>query len=758
MSPTKSPEPDPQRFEVSKGTLLLDRAMTHLIRVGGLAVILAVFGIFFFILKEIIPLFSKAEVEVEALMEAPGPENSNSNSLALGVDEWGEKPFLYQGGSAITIVDVETGAREILPVPMLEGVEVTAVSSDPVKRRIAVGTADGRVGSFVVTYGAEFDEEGRRTVVPSVEEEPWFEVEEGAGPVRELAYGEGGSRRIVVVARDLGTSLIELRQKRGLIGGEKLTRAGETAVGDQLGSDVSSVVASNNGKEALIATQSGAVYYFLIDGGEAVLKQTFKPFDGDPPVQMDYLFGGVSVAMTDASGDQKIFSLFRPEGSVDRLFGQIKEFAPVGAGLPIFAPSLRNKSFLTGAGGRLSLRHLTSGETRWEGEASFEPVAAAIDGKTEHFFIAGAEGQIQRYTFDDPHPESGWTAFFGKVWYEGGSEPVYQWQSTGGSDDFEPKLSLVPLIIGSLKGTFYALLFSVPVALLAAVFSASFLPHDMKKVVKPAMEIMASLPSVVLGFLAGIWLAPIIEDKIPSILLVCLSLPVAALLMGVIWCRQPMQVRRWLEGGREWMVMVPVVLGVSWAAWSLGPLLERLAFVYEDPATGRAIADFRLWWPQATGLSYDQRNCVVVGFMMGFAVIPVIFTISEDALSNVPKTLTAASSALGASRWQVVRSIIIPVASPGIFSALMIGFGRAVGETMIMVMATGNTPVTEWNIMNGMRTLAANIAVELPEAAPGSTHYRTLFLGALVLFVLTFTLNSVAEILRQRLREKNKLV
>jgi phosphate transport system permease protein len=144
--------------------------------------------------------------------------------------------------------------------------------------------------------------------------------------------------------------------------------------------------------------------------------------------------------------------------------------------------------------------------------------------------------------------------------------------------------------------------------------------------------------------------------------------------------------------------------------------------------------------------------------MMGFAVIPVIFTIAEDALSNVPRTLTAAASALGASRWQVVRSIIIPVASPGIFSALMIGFGRAVGETMIMVMATGNTPVTEWNLFSGMRTLSANIAVELPEAAPGSTHYRTLFLGALVLFLLTFILNSVAEILRQRLREKNKLV
>jgi len=158
------------------------------------------------------------------------------------------------------------------------------------------------------------------------------------------------------------------------------------------------------------------------------------------------------------------------------------------------------------------------------------------------------------------------------------------------------------------------------------------------------------------------------------------------------------------------------------------------------------------------GVSFEQRNSLVLGFMMGFAVIPVIFTIAEDSLSNVPKSLTAAAAALGANRWQVVWTVMLPVASAGIFSALMIGFGRAVGETMIMVMATGNTPITEWNLFNGMRTLSANIAVELPEAPVGSTHYRTLFLGAVVLFAMTFVMNTIAELLRQRLRERNKLV
>ena len=170
------------------------------------------------------------------------------------------------------------------------------------------------------------------------------------------------------------------------------------------------------------------------------------------------------------------------------------------------------------------------------------------------------------------------------------------------------------------------------------------------------------------------------------------------------------------------------------------------------------ISDFRVWWPEVTGLPFEQRNSVVVGFAMGFAVIPIIFTISEDALSNVPNYLRSASYALGASRWQTAWRVVLPTASAGIFSAVMIGLGRAVGETMIVVMATGNTPIMDLNRFSGMRTLAANIAVELPEAPHHSTLYRALFLGAMLLFILTFAINTVAEITRQKLREKFKTV
>jgi phosphate transport system permease protein len=152
--------------------------------------------------------------------------------------------------------------------------------------------------------------------------------------------------------------------------------------------------------------------------------------------------------------------------------------------------------------------------------------------------------------------------------------------------------------------------------------------------------------------------------------------------------------------------------------------------------------------------TYVQRNALVVGIAMGFAVIPLIYTLSEDALTSVPDHLRAASLGAGATPWQTAILVVVPPAMSGLFSAAMIGLGRAVGETMIVLMAAGNTPIMDLNIFNGFRTLSANLAVELPEAVQNSTHYRTLFLAALTLFVMTFILNTVAEGVRLHFRRK----
>ena len=152
--------------------------------------------------------------------------------------------------------------------------------------------------------------------------------------------------------------------------------------------------------------------------------------------------------------------------------------------------------------------------------------------------------------------------------------------------------------------------------------------------------------------------------------------------------------------------------------------------------------------------TYVQRNALVVGIGMSFAIIPLIFTIADDALSSVPEHLRSASLGAGATPWQTAVRVIIPTAASGLFSAVMIGLGRAVGETMIVLMAAGNTPIMGWNIFNGFQTLSAAIATELPEAARGTSHYRVLFLAAVVLFFMTFVVNTIAEFVRQRFRRR----
>lgn len=759
QSPTRRPVP--QRFLASKGTLRLDKFMTWLITVGGIGVFLAVFGICFFILAEVLPLFSGAKVE-EKGKTALGPVTAK----VLGADEWGIMPFVYDGGSEVKFADMK-GVVKSLPLPLPAGTSVTASALDAKHNRLILGLNDGRVGSVLVKYLST----GKDQVSPQLVAEEFQAIGPAGAAVTAVGYGDGGSSKLVAGLQELpdGPHLnaVLIKEKRSLMGKPKPAVAGTFDLTSKLGGKVVRILSSSVGDSVLAVTERGEVCYFYLNGNDLELRQRFMPFADLPnPVvrQINYVFGDVSVVASGEGGQERVFSLYNQKapgdkGGEQRLFGETKRFPDLPGGAAFFTASQRNKTIITGAGRTVSVRYTTSESVRWEKELPFETKLAALDGKADHLFLLDSEGTVHRYAIEDPHPEAGWRAFFGKVWYEGADKPAYVWQSTGGSDEFEPKLSLMPLIVGSLKGTFFALLFAVPIALLAAVYSGCFLPMRVKRVVKPVMELMSSLPSVVLGFLAGLWLAPILEDRVPSVLLVFLLVPTTAIVCGWLWNKLPVNVRSRVPDGAEyWLLIVPVTAAVL-AGWYLGPWVESWAFVVKDQATGHAIADFRLWWPKVTGLSFDQRNSLVVGFMMGFAVIPVIFTIADDALSNVPPSLKAASMALGATRWQVVRTVVLPVASAGLFSGVMIGFGRAVGETMIVVMATGNTPVMDFfNAFTGMRTLSANIAVELPEASVHSTHFRTLFLGAMILFSLTFVLNTAAEIMRQRLKEKYKIV
>jgi len=372
-----------------------------------------------------------------------------------------------------------------------------------------------------------------------------------------------------------------------------------------------------------------------------------------------------------------------------------------------------------------------------------DPRLVVFAPRSDRLLVTTSGGQLRQFQIDNEHPEISWSTLWSKVWYEGYDEPVHSWQSSSAETDHEPKFSLTPLLFGTLKAAFYAMIVAMPLAIMGALYTAYFMSPAMRRWVKPGIEIMAALPTVILGFLAGLWLAPIIEVKLTSVLSLFFIVPLSMMAFAWLWHLLPARHTRGLEG---WFgaITIPVIVLVIATVIQMDRELEWLLFS----------GDAQAWFLDNLGLDYDQRNSLIVGFAMGLAVTPTIFSIAEDAIYGVPGHLVNGSLALGATRWQTLIRVVILTASPGIFSAVMIGLGRAVGETMIVLMATGNTAIMDMNMFQGMRTFAANIAVELPEAEVASSHYRILFLTALVLFSLTFVFNTAAELVRQRLRAR----
>jgi phosphate transport system permease protein len=237
------------------------------------------------------------------------------------------------------------------------------------------------------------------------------------------------------------------------------------------------------------------------------------------------------------------------------------------------------------------------------------------------------------------------------------------WQPVGSV----PKYGIAPLIVGTLKVVMVAMAFAIPIGVGAAVFASEFAPARLRESLKPAVEILAGIPSVVLGFFALIVMAS------------------------------------WLQG-----------------------------------LTG---ATMRL-------------NALNAGIALALGVIPTVFSVSEDALRAVPRSFREASLALGASPWQTAWNVTLPAAGAGVAAGVLLGLARAVGETMIVLMASGNAAIVSGSVFDSVRTMSASIAAELAEVVFGSAHYSVLFFLGAVLFTVTFLINVVAGAFVERLRRR----
>jgi phosphate transport system permease protein len=752
----------------------------------------------------------------------------------------------------------------------LEGKEVTAFSQAIDGHEVAFGFSDGtvrfgRVEHKIEIVSADQVPEGLKDLdngdktdgstifspIPGDQvRKTWIELtlEEGievsstGRPIRGLDYKFGvfaeKPTKVLAALDDQGSgTLLVAESKLNLFTRKVKTEMKKTVLPPlPEGAQVVHVLVNELADSVYFAEKNGKVYRYNT-------REFFKPYLAETvPVipagvnlnVFGYLVGDNSIVVGGSDGSVAIYFLLRQTDATSRdgyTLVRTRVFERQPAGVTAFSPGVQDKTFATAdASGNIWVRHGTSLRTLLRLKESGDRKGGfaekiALSPRGDGLLAMTSDGQTNLWELNIRHPEVSLSTLLGKVWYEGYPEPTYTWQTTGATEAFEPKISLIPLIFGTLKATFYSLLFSIPIALLAAIYTSEFLPPNLRGKIKPSIEVMASIPSVVLGFIAAMVLAPLVESWIGAVVLAFVVLPTLLVLAGYVWQLLPPPAALRLEGVPKLCIILLTVLIGLFGAYSFAPRFESLFFdesfkawvnggrggaapfyfllllpisgVLVAAAASRlfgrtfnefmktltpfrsAFLDLGRWLGIGAATvvvslicavmleklgfdprghfvgTYVQSNTLIVGFAMGFAVIPIMYTLAEDALNAVPDHLRGASLGCGATPWQTAIWIILPTAVSGVFSAVMIGMGRAVGETMIVVMSAGNTPLVDLNIFNGLRALSANIAVELPEAPKDATLYRVLFLTALVLFGMTFVINTVAEMVRIRFRKRS---
>ncbi len=712
----------------------LDRAVAALVRFGGVGVVLAVSFIAAFLIAESAPLATGPQVE------ASGRAIQADQPLAVGVEPFVEASWSLRADGHLLFRDLRSGEliedRDLLALEPGERVERVKVAVD--QTALAVATSAGRLATAPLRFAVDYGEELQRSHRLDETAVRW--LAEGGAPL--LAFDSLSEEKTIwgLTAREGGA--VEL--VRGKIKVNRMTGA-ERVSSKRLslelpGRPVDAALLENG--SFLIAFEDGSLRAWQASRDFKQIEARGAAEGGAAILELQPMIGAGSTLVARADGSVERWMLI-PQERGEPVLGPGASMPGVVPGLKGLVPSTRQRLFFALGDGEVRIGQATAGEYLGVLETSGQVAGLSISPREDHLLLHHADGSLELRETELGFPSVTAHTLFGKVLYEGAGAPAWTWQSTGGTDAYEPKISFVPLIVGTLKGTFWSLLPSIPLALLGALFTARFLRGRAREIVKPLIELLAGIPSVILGFVGALYLAPAIQDRMISVLLLPIALVVFTVLLGVVWARLPLRRRLVLHEGWAPFFLVGAYLLIAYGVMQAGPWLEEAVFG----------SSFRLWVPDGLGLPFEQRNAAVVGLAMGFAVTPLIFTLAEDAFRNVPETLAEASLALGATKWQTAVRVIAPPAMPGVVAAIMLGLGRAVGETMIVLMATGNTPITGMNVLQGFRALSANLAVELPEAPHGESLYRTLFLSALLLFAFTFLINTLAEVVRVRGRK-----
>ena len=742
-------QPGPASHSMLKGgrsnrRAFKDKAAQIGVTIGGTMVFVALLLIFFYLLYVIKPIFDSADVTP---VKTVSYQHADVPTLMVGAEEQNEVMYRVAVDGQVDFYTVADGSLlSSFTPPLPAGVTVTSAAvAVPSEQRFALGLSNGQVLVAGLEFGLSYPN-NKRLITPKLRypagETP-ITVDETGSAIHKLTFTYSSDKMSFAYQDESGVWRLTRLEGQENMMTEEVEWVSTTSQIQDAPKKVSHELMTPDQRQLMLQTGNKIFVYDIRDTDSLDLLQVIDVERAKAQVNNVALLAGASSLLV--SYDTGIVAqYFQVSGPKGRLYQEIRQFDDLPP-IESLTSEFYRKSFATvSPEGELTLLYTTSHRELFDekfdlknpGKMGFTPRSNGI--------VVEADKKLHIFSVENSHPEVSWSAMWDKVWYEGYPEPKYVWQSTSGSDDFEAKLSLMPLAYGTMKAAFYAMLFAVPLAIAGAIYTAYFMSPKVRGLVKPTIEIMEALPTVILGCLAGLWLAPLIEEHLPGILILLTLLPTSILASAYGWSKLPAIWKQRLPEVYQELMLIPVVCFVGWFSFAVSPIIEVALF---DGNTRQFITN-------ELGITFDQRNALVVGIAMGFAVIPTIFSIAEDAIFSVPRHLSNGSLALGATPWQTLTRVVLLTASPGIFSAIMMGLGRAVGETMIVLMATGNTAIMEWSVFEGMRTLAANIAVEMPESAIGSSHYRVLFLAAFVLFIFTFFFNTIAEVVRQRLRER----
>ena len=724
---------------------LKDHLTRWYVFIGGLAVLGAITLIFFFLGYVVFPLFQGADLNAKQALTPVWMQDAGK-PLMISVEEQNQVGMRVSDKGMVLFFNAKTGdelSRVNLPLPA--GTQVTSIGEDqPGNPVVVLGLSNGQALVFRHSYRVSYPD-NKKTITPAIEY-PYGETPIVLDPqgraLDHVNLSVNDSTLVLAGSSGAQLNVLSMVSEENMMTGE-VTNS-ETRIDlPQMTEQVKALYVDP--RQQWLYVVNGRAQADVFSLRDKSLNGRYKLAD-DATTEITastQLVGGISLIFGDSRGGLSQWFMARdPDG--EQRFKHIRSFQMGSSPIVEITSEQRRKGFLAlDAAGEIGVFHSTAHRTLLVEKIAEGPGIMALSPRANRIIVEEG-GKLLPLTLKNPHPEVSWSALWSKVWYENYDEPKYVWQSTAANTDFEPKMSLAPLTFGTLKAAFYAMLLAAPLAVAAAIYTAYFMAPSLRRKVKPVIELMEAMPTVILGFFAGLFLAPYVEGHLPGIFSLLMLMPIGILVAGFTWSRLPESIRLRVPDGWESMILIPVILFVGWLSLYMSPYMEAWFFG----------GDMRLWISHDLGITYDQRNALVVGLAMGFAVIPNIYSIAEDAVFSVPRGLTLGSLALGATPWQTMTRVVILTASPGIFSALMIGMGRAVGETMIVLMATGNTPVMEMNLFEGLRTLAANVAVEMPESEVGGSHYRVLFLSALVLLLFTFVMNTLAELIRQRLRKK----